>query len=334
MTAGTSPDTSVPAQPVTTRIYLDTNVYNRLADELAPEQVRGLSSTLAARGMPAPLLSPVNIIEIVQTSDPLRREKLVYVVQHLCAARLLVEPEHLIADFIAETAGPELAHFRIPDVFCRSEMQAVWRDVRENPDKTFVFPEQARAGMRFLRSFDRLLHAFFSRGGDFTSPFPVDLRGLDGDAARQATEAARLRFMQEARVPEGTFDRILLHVLWLLIVRIVAVGVTLFPEVLDDLWNQLVVEGAEARVNYAFDKMQRLRQEGPLVLLAAWLATCATRRFDQGDLLDGYHLMYLPYVHRFLTMDENVLAFARRYLNPTTAKVEHGAGPVEKLTRS
>src|SRR5512145_774478 len=105
MTAGASPDTSEPAPPATSRIYLDTNVYNRLADELAPEQVRQLTPALGAHGIPAPLLSPVNIIEIVQTADALRREKIVYVVQHLCAGKLLVEPEHLIADFIAETAG-------------------------------------------------------------------------------------------------------------------------------------------------------------------------------------------------------------------------------------
>lgn len=333
MTAGASPDTSVPAPPATSRIYLDTNVYNRLADELAPEQVRRLSSALAAHGIPSPLLSPVNIIEIVQTTDALRREKLVYVVQHLCAAELLVDPEHLIADFIAEGAGNALDRFRLRDVFCHSELESVWQRVRSNPERTFVLPDRGRQGLRFLKSLDRLIHAYLARGGDLGA-FSLDLHGLDGDAAREATDAARLRITKEPRRASERQDRTLIHILWLLIARIVAAGVGLFPEVMDEIWSELGVEGVDARVNYAFDKMPRLRQEGPLVLLAAWLASCTTRRFDQGDTLDGYHLMYLPYVHRLVTMDENILAFARRYPNPTTAKVEHGAAFVETLTRS
>lgn len=332
MTAGSSPETSVPAPPATSRIYLDTNVYNRLADELAPEQVRRLSPALVAHCIPAPLLSPVNIIEIVQTTDTLRREKLVYVVQHLCAAELLVEPEYLVAGFIAESAGSALDRFILRDVFCHSGLDAVWKRVRSDAKRTFVLPERGRQGLRFLKSLDRLMHAYLAREGDLAA-FRLDLHGLDSDAAREATDAARLRITKEPRRGPERQERTLIHVLWMLIARIVGAGVGLFPEVMDEIWSELGVEGVDARVNYAFDKMPRLRQEGPLVLLAAWLASCTTRRFDRGDMLDGYHLMYLPYVHRFVTLDENVLAFARRYPNPTTAKVEHGAGFVEKLTR-
>ncbi len=62
-------ETSAPQIAEGDRLYLDTNVYNRLADELTRGRVRGLTSALAAQGTPPPLLSPVNVIEIVQTRD-------------------------------------------------------------------------------------------------------------------------------------------------------------------------------------------------------------------------------------------------------------------------
>ncbi len=327
-----SPCTNVPIPPEDDRIYLDTNVYNRLADALTTEQTRGLSAALVSQGIPAPLLSPVNVIEIVQTSDPLRREKLVDVVRHLCAPRLLVTPEELIVDFIAETVGAKLDRFRLRDLFCRSELQSVWQRVREDPDNAFVLPERGRLGLRFLKKLDRLLHAHLARGDDFVR-LALDLRGLDLADAILETDALRSGITKNGRLKPQRFDHLLVHILWLLIARIVAVGATMFPAVFDDMWSEIGVDGLDARVEYTFQTLPRLQQEGPIVLLAAWLACCATRTFDQGDVLDGYQLMYLPYVHRYLTFDANVLAFARRWANPTTGKIKDAAVLVEAVSR-
>ena len=78
--------------------------------------------------------------------------------------------------------------------------------------------------------------------------------------------------------------------------------------------------------------MKFLATGGPVFTMAAWLASQAGKKYDQGNMFDGYNLMYMPYVHSFLTLDEGVLRFAGPYRShPTMGKVQNARPFVETV---
>ena len=235
-------------------VYLDTNVYNRLADVLSPEQVRGLRPALAKAGLSEPLLSPVVVLEVTQTADEVRRERLVYLVQHLCAEDLLVEPEELVLDFIVEEMKrDDLRHLPSKTFVCRTDMARVWADVRGDWRKTLVVAENVRPGLKLMKALYRWLHALLRQPNaleDATS-FPT-LVGVEG--AQEAEALIRAVAAEARKKPRSTDKNELLRShAWLLAAALVGAQFSLFFEVLDPLWVAL---GVPARKGLATSSLR------------------------------------------------------------------------------
>ena len=81
--------------------------------------------------------------------------------------------------------------------------------------------------------------------------------------------------------------------------------------------------------------MKSLCTSGPVFTMAAWLASQAEKKYDQGNMFDGYNLMYLPYVDSLLTLDENVLRFVEPYRShPTMGKVQNASAFVDAVVKA
>jgi hypothetical protein len=112
------------------------------------------------------------------------------------------------------------------------------------------------------------------------------------------------------------------------------VGLTPFPGAIDRFWGKVGVSGTKARLEYAFSRLRRCGSEGPFVALGMWLDRSSASKYDQGNAIDGYHLTYLPYVHRFLTLDGGMLQLGREGASVEPIRNIHdGSDFVRQLVR-
>jgi len=70
--------------------------------------------------------------------------------------------------------------------------------------------------------------------------------------------------------------------------------------------------------------MRFVLSKGPLVGMAGTMASQVAKRFSPGNLLDAFHIAYLPYVSELLTLDEALLSLAKQYpKSPNFTKVHN-----------
>ena len=171
--------------------YLDTNVYNNWVLGPGRSVRHRIAEDLDRAGIRV-LLSPINILEILQTSDPGRRDDLIMACQAVCAKELLVEPEALLVDQIVRLQPDDrVAHLTLKTVTDHSVLGAVWAEVRSDDRKTFAVERTLLERFNVARGIFGYYHAHFSRGGT-----------IDDDPLLQEEPASAeyvLRCMKEAR---------------------------------------------------------------------------------------------------------------------------------------
>lgn len=283
-----------------------------------------------------PTLSPINILEVLQISDEDRRERLIYILQLLCDDRLLHEPESLFVDYIArQLADKSIERFRLETIFSDSQLAAVWRDVRSSPAKTFITDQASFVKLDVMKALEGYFHAHYSRGGSITN---IDIHGLTpreptADSIIESFQAVTQQLRGREASPnrlEQPFERI-----WIAISTMLCTGFTPYPDAIDRFWKHLNISPASARVEYAVKHFPFLATEGPFVGIGVWLSWCATLAHNRGNLFDALHLGYLPYIDRFLTLDSNIIEFAKdRPRSAVMQKVEDAAEYVDCLVGS
>jgi hypothetical protein len=66
----------------------------------------------------------------------------------------------------------------------------------------------------------------------------------------------------------------------------------------------------EARLAFTFQHLSFIFEQGPLVGMGLALAARWLRKSESGNVIDLYHLAYLPLCHLFLTNDVELLRIA------------------------
>ena len=313
-------------------IYLDTNVYNRIADNIAIPIFPGRFGHQWSSKFH---LSPLNILEILQIEDDIRRETIVRILQEVCAPDLLAEPEALLVDFIAEHTGlNSLTNLRLESPISVSDLGATWKDIHSDSSKTFIFDERARTNIRQLKLLSKLLHAWHRSGGSFNAK-PTGLFGNSRElsAAQIMANIQQTIKTLKAKPISSNKSWPLNDSILILSLCILIVGLTPFPHSIDKLWAALGIKKIEDRISYVLTgPLNFVLSEGPLVGMATIMASQVSKSFSQGNLFDAFHITYLPYIGEMLTLDETLLSFARQYpKSPRYTKVQHAESVLLKI---
>jgi len=291
-------------------IYLDTNVYNAIIDHThGTAALQALEKSVAASGIEI-ALSPVNIVEVMATPDVARRERLVLLMQHICGPRLLAEPESLIVDFIAaRTNDKRLVSLALLDPFCVTQLQETWSDVRGNKAKTFVVQPSAIRFVSILKDVTGLFHAVVSRHGTMVDT-GLDLRLAESEeipkAIKERTREMRRRPVS-SKPPSASVCAAFFSTM------VLCARLTLFPDAVDRMWSLLGISDSESRIRHTFNELSFLHSEGSFIGMGALAARQSRHGYQPSNLMDCFHISYLPYVTRFLTLDESILRFARKF---------------------
>jgi len=297
--------------------YFDTNVYNNWVLRGGLVDTPRVAEALTAAGIRV-LLSPINVVEILQTADPGRREDLVMACQAVCDAEMLVEPEALVVDqLVSLVPDDRIAHFTLKTATDGSVLAAVWADVHVDRRRTFGVDGADLKRFDVARAvFAYYYHSHFSRGGTIED---ADL--LSGKSSSSAGDIlysireARTRALGKA-VAAGRLPRVGEH-LFLLAVAVLCVGWTPFPLRIDAYWRALGLDLTADRVDYVGAKLWPLLHLTALHGLAAIMAWQSTQAYNPGNFFDCYHVAYLPHVDLFVT-DDAQLSRAREWWPEST----------------
>jgi hypothetical protein len=288
-------------------VYLDTNVYNALSSRLSDTQVTALPEVLDQLGIEV-LISPVNILEILASSERPRKERLVWVAQHLAAPPILPEVESIVIDYAARIVkDPRVEHLRLRRPTARPPLREEWEKVYNDKRRTLHISEESIRALMMMKKVNALHHAITSRGLFEGTDWQFDLRGLSGGNLRVVLEdvTSRMRSIQPPTDRAAFYQQNVA----LVTAIILCIGLTPFPEPIDDFWNALGRHKVEDRLDFVWQEHPELYLDGPVVGLSHLLWWQSQRAFDRGNLFDAYHLQYLQVVSEFLTKDAALLEY-------------------------
>lgn len=288
-------------------VYLDTNVYNGLADRLSHAEVVKLPETLDRLGIGV-LISPVNILEILSLGETPRKEQLVWLAQHLAAPPILPEVESIIIDYAARIVrDARVGHLRLRRPTARAPLRDEWEKVYADKRRTLGISEENIESLRMMKKLNALHHAITSRGLFDGDEWNYSLTGIDRNELIGSIDAATSR-LRNIQVPADRSAFYHQNVAILTAV-VLCVGVTPFPEPIDDFWSALGIHAIGDRLHFIFEQHPNLYMDGPMVGLFDLASWQSQRKYNRGNLFDGYHLQYLQLIPEVLTNDGPLLDY-------------------------
>ncbi|BFM17495.1 hypothetical protein R50073_36780 [Maricurvus nonylphenolicus] len=116
-------------------------------------------------------ISPVTLLEILQTSDPERRREIVEFAQCLFSSELLASPEETIIHYINQGFPSEEKRVRLSS---QSLLANIWRDTITNHKYINVDIEQLKGRNKYLKSFTKMIHQVINGEDNIVIPTSED----------------------------------------------------------------------------------------------------------------------------------------------------------------
>lgn len=290
-------------------VYLDTNVFNALADALTYDEVEKLATAFRSLGIQV-AVSPVNLWEVILTGDGKRKDDLVWVMQHVSSLPLLPEVETIVARQIAEIVGG--GRRTGLGVGSGSRLAREWELTRRDRRRTLYLTE-GRDSIQGMKVLHRLIHAVASRGLSQVTFAKVLERarargGSPGRGQAGTLTAAIKKEMRDVMRRAPTYEPVYGEVA-AMVAALMLMGLTPFPDPIDAAVREL--GGALVVLNDP-DLLRPLLQQGSVMALASVTEQHARERYSAGNWLDGYHLQYLQVVPDLYTRDGPLLDLCKR----------------------
>lgn len=288
--------------------YLDTNVYTALADSIDWKEAGDLRDVMMEMEVGV-VMSPVVLWEILALGETDKKEKLIWIAQNLALPVMLPEVEAIIVDYAARTVDDSrVEHLVLERVTCREPLQSEWRGVVEDTRRTLRIEPKNIEALQMMRELYGVYHAALSRGLDLSKIWEQEqfTARIKADSSRLFRETAQQ--LRKAPPPTPRDPQYSMHSA-LIAAHLMCVGLTPFPEPIDDFWRALKINDVESRMRYLTGR-EYFWNAGPLLALYNFLSFQSTRKYSRGSWFDAYHLQYLQIVPELLTLDRGMLAYA------------------------
>ncbi len=290
-------------------VYLDTNIYSNLSKSMALFEVTELRNHVLAQGK-RPVISPINILEILATKNDQLREDIILVCQHFCEPDMLAEPEALIIDYIVSSRRQRNTdHLILKDQLSKSDLAQTWREVQADKNRTLKIGAAEKRQLESFKTLQGYFHAYYSRGNRLPDLRLPKSDGLESFTQRVIEDTSSLR---KDDVPKPRVA-VLCENRTLITLTILCAGLCPFPQTIDAFWDAIGITGINERYTFVKDELDFLTDVGPIIGLGSFMGWQATKGHDNGNFLDCLHLSYLPYVKYFYTDDHAFHDFVGAY---------------------
>lgn len=303
------------------RVYFDTSAINYMSRRIAPHDAVHTKAFQEVRGR-LWLLSPVAIFEILNTTDEVRREELIFFSQHLFHEQLLPSPEELLVKFIQDGC-PERC--RRETLLSQAPMAQVWRNLCKDKRRTFVFDaQQLRTKIHGISQFTRDIHRISRNRSVLLAPH---LTHVQTDISLEGL-LSTLPWIADSRglsTKHRTIYKIALY--YMLVLICAEAGVD--PHPLRRFWKSVGISDSADRVAYLLNNHSMVLRRGPLLLMAVATYEQTNAKFSRGIYWDSLHALYLSYVDAFLTEDQDLLGLRTALQSDEFARKIHAPSEME-----
>jgi len=290
-------------------IYLDTNIYSNLSKSHTLFEISELRNRILEKGE-RPVISPINILEILATKNDQLRENIIMVCQHLCDPEMLAEPEALIIDFIASKKQQKCTdHLVLEDQFSKSDLAETWREVQSDKNRTLLISETTLSQLDSFKTLQAFFHAYYSRGNRLP-----DLRLPKSSSLESFTKSViyDTLILRKDNVPDPRVA-VLCENRSLITLTILCAGLSPFPQAINEFWDAMSITSVDERYAFVKKNLGFLSDSGPIIGLGSFMGWQATKGHDNGNFYDCLHFSYLPYVKHFYTDDHAFHGFVSAY---------------------
>lgn len=240
-------------------------------------------------------ISPVTLLEILQTSEPERRNEIVEFAQCLFSSELLASPEETIIHYINQGFPSEEKKVRL---YSQSLLANVWRDTTTNHKYINIDIEQLKYRNKLLKSFTKMIHQVINGNDNIIIPTS------ENESFNYSLETwlNSLDFIKNTPPYTKEIRTIFkLSILYLILLICCHVGPD--QDTTNSLWKKIGIDKTKCRINYALSNWEPLIYKGPLSTLAKMAYSQSQVKFSRGVYNDSLHAMYLNYTD-FLFSDD------------------------------
>lgn len=242
------------------------------------------------------LISPVVIAELLLNSNDERREELVTLSQLLFHRELLPSPEEFLIRYV-DDGCPMIERPR--PLISTSSLAAVWRDLCEIPEKTFVFSKEAQRKRALgIAGLTKDLHRV-------TRDRPIALSQYGSDIGIDLTLSQLARTLRPPSPDPDTSEEHLvirkLGIFYTLLVLCAGLGPD--PETIERWWRSKGISGVLDRLFYLLRYHEEVTYRGPIAWMAHMTEVQCRSKYSRGIYWDSLHSMYVTYVDRFFSED-------------------------------
>lgn len=276
-------------------LYFETSAINHLHDVMTPEEAETLSKLISLKGNQYRVSSLV-FWEVLLTADDLRRESLVYFLQHFVPYPPIASPEELIIKWLHQ--GCPLEEARRP-IETKTYIGKVWADIHKNKQKTFVLNRHDLANrLNLLR---KLGHSL--RRAILAPHEPDELLGI---VIMDTIDpfVKNLSFVKDREhVTEEQCN--LYRVSVFFVVMIFCGNLSLESEIIDTFWKDEGVHEQHDRLIHFLKKYEIAICTGPIATMAVMALHQIKQKKSRGLWADCLHSVYIPYADRFHSADDH-----------------------------
>jgi hypothetical protein len=284
--------------------YFDTSAINYLYSRLSINDASATKGFQKLRGRKW-MLSPINIWEILLTSDDSKKEEIIHFCQHLFHEELLPSPEELLIAYIQQGC-PAFEPARKLQSNC--QLAKTWQDLCAIAVKTFIYDKKdLRRRAKILARVNKDLHRLIKNTDVLLSPYTDDVRtdiSLEGIVNK-------LPLVKSDKLMDiETKKHYKISIFYLMLVLCAEAG--LDPVPIKVFWGGLGIQKTHHRIKYALENLQTLVHRGPMALMANMTLVQASDKFSRGLFWDSLHSTYLTYVDYFWTEDKHFLSLKQK----------------------
>lgn len=260
-------------------------------------------------------LSPVTLWEILLTTDPDKREQIIFFIQHLFNDKVLCSPAEIIINFIKDGCPETQEKY---DFHSKIEIATVWQTMCEDKRRTFNFNhEDLKQKMKLFQDFSKKIDTA-------VKSMLLNDKSKDKDQFHELADVYYQQIRNSLPYTDPDYHNVIkLSILFSHMV--ICMEMELDGKPLNTFWEKHNIKEPIERFSYLMTNHYDILLRGPIYQMAlmAYYQTAIKNKSNRGLFMDCLHSIYFTFTDVFVTNDEHYSGLRDSNIHPAFKKIWH-----------
>lgn len=296
-------------------IYFDTSSINYINDFVKTTELRKLRIRLQKEFNGIPCISPLNLYEILNTTDVVKKDELIMTCQKFFTKKIYPSPCEMLYNYVQKsTPLIERRRFKLAS---NSQISIVWNEIHSNHKKTINIDLTGMKDSRkkFYKQSEVLYLAINNNFETNTS----DKDYMDLITAINELYYKLLPFILENYTIDS--EKELFYKTNIFFIFLVFFFMDTFFNAVSDFWAKQKIFLPQLQIEHILNNFKPLLFRGPTVLMSLMAINQAKYKYERGFLLDCLHAGYYSYCDYFVSNDDHFKNFGETVSDKLSNKI-------------